>query len=97
MAKLSAFQAKTLIERTSAQLCRDHYEMGPEDGWFHGGSDHNDDRLTVKLDENPSDDDTSFSIIVTDGNQTETYSGPREDAAIRAYVHDWLRDAWAGD
>jgi hypothetical protein len=96
MAILGVTQAAKLIETYSAQLCREHYEMGPHDEWFHGGPDHNDDRLTATV----QDDD---SIEVSDGNTTQIYAGPTEDSplramhdtAIRAYVSEWLADVWA--
>jgi hypothetical protein len=79
--------AAKLIESTATNLCRAHYEMGPQDEWFTGGPSHNDDRLTAEV--------VVDGIKVSDGNQSEYYTGPLEDAPIRDYVRDWLTDVWA--
>jgi hypothetical protein len=86
---LSPEEACKRIERTSAVMCRAHYNMDFGGTWYTGGSSHNDDRLTAQINDRGE-------IKVTDNGQClETYTGELTPDAIDAYVEDWLESVWA--
>jgi hypothetical protein len=78
-------KAAEIIEQISEKMCIEHLGYNPHT-WYTGGSSHNDDRLTAKIDDG--------EIIVSDGNAAEPYTGALTDEAMREFVADWLHTIW---
>lgn len=57
------------------------YDPG-RDGWYYGGSSHNDYRLSAEI--------SGGQIVVSDGNASEPYTGTASTDDIKTYVAEWL-------
>ena len=84
--KMTAEETAVFIEEYSEALCIEHLGYEPA-VWYQGGSEHNDDRLVAVVTEDGD-------IRVTDGVETQIYSGSRTRPAVSQFVKDWLENLW---
>ena len=84
--QMTAEETALFIEEQSERLCIEHLGYTPAT-WYQGGPGHNDDRLEAII---TADGD----IRVTDGGETQIYSGSRTRPAVRRFVKDWLENLW---
>ncbi len=84
--EMSAEETALFIEELSEALCIEHLGYTPA-VWYQGGSGHNDDRLIAVVTEDGD-------IRVTDGVETQIYSGSRTRPAVSQFVKDWLENLW---
>jgi hypothetical protein len=83
---MSAEETALFIEELSERLCIERLGYTPA-VWYQGGPGHNDDRLIAVVTE---DGDVS----VTDGVETQIYSGSRTPDEVSLFVRDWLENLW---
>ena len=86
--QMTAEETAVFIEELSEALCIERLGYTPAT-WYQGGSGHNDDRLIAVI---TSDGD----IRVTDGVETQIYSGSRTPDEVSLFVRDWLENLWQG-